>query len=133
MMITMDTEILIHIWQQLLTDPRKSWVLFEHGTCVVLPAPDDDLAEQATKILKEFGPVHAGAPAGDFAVIDLRDAEGWAVTGHHRDILTYVGPDEPGEQSELAVGLCGRSKRDQDGAELRIIHVEDKRIPADLA
>ncbi|CAM5725385.1 hypothetical protein SGLAM104S_05595 [Streptomyces glaucescens] len=55
---------------------RKSWVLFEHGTCVVVTAPEGDLAERATEILREFGPVHAGSSAGDFGVIDVKDADG---------------------------------------------------------
>ncbi|MEV6735175.1 MULTISPECIES: hypothetical protein [unclassified Streptomyces] len=47
----MSTERL-DVWQQLLADPRKSLVLFEHGTCVVLTAPDGELAEQATDLLR---------------------------------------------------------------------------------
>ncbi|MFE0452383.1 hypothetical protein ACFW2D_13990 [Streptomyces sp. NPDC058914] len=102
MMIAVNTETLVDVWQRLLTDPRKSWVLFEHGTCVVLTAPDGDLAEQATEILREFGPVHAGSAAGDFGVIDVKDADGWVVTGHHQDVLTYVAPDEPSGQENFA-------------------------------
>ncbi|MFD9002994.1 hypothetical protein ACFV0T_18765 [Streptomyces sp. NPDC059582] len=132
-MNAVNTEMLIDVWQRLLADPRKSWVLFEHGTCVVLTAPDGELADQATEILGEFGSVHAGSAAGDFGVIDLKDVEGWVVTGHHNDVLTYVGLDEPRDQSEIAVGLLGRSKRHRDGTELRIVHVEDKRASADAA
>jgi hypothetical protein len=127
MMIVVNTETLVDVWQRLLTDPRKSWVLFEHGTCVVLTAPDGDLAEQATEILRKFGPAHAGSAAGDFGVIDVKDADGWVVTGHHQDVLTYVAPDEPSGQENLAVGMCGRSKRHWDGTELHIVHVEDRR------
>lgn len=127
MMTAVDTEILIDVWQRLLADPHKSWALFENGTCVVLTAPEGDLAEQATELLRKSGPVHAGSSAGDFGVIDLEDAEGWVVTGHHNDVLTYVGPDEPGDRSEIAVGLLGRAKRHRDGTELHVVHVEDKR------
>ncbi|MGW2048280.1 hypothetical protein ACWCPF_24310 [Streptomyces sp. NPDC001858] len=132
-MTAVNTEMLIETWQRLLDDPQKSWVLFEHGTCVVLTAPDGDLAEQATEILREFGPAHAGSSAGDFGVIDLKDAEGWVVTGHHNDVLTYVGPDEPHDPSQIAVGLSGRSKRHRDGTELRIVHVEDRRASTNHA
>ncbi|WP_030244911.1 hypothetical protein [Streptomyces sp. NRRL S-350] len=132
-MIAVNTEMLIDVWQRLLADPRKSWVLFEHGTCVVLTTPEGEPAEQAAALLEEFGPVHAGSLAGDFGVIDLKDAEGWIVTGHHNDVLTYVGPDEPQDQSEIAVGLFGRSKRHRDGTELHVVHVEDKRGSADSA
>ncbi|MFJ3833720.1 hypothetical protein ACIPWI_38095 [Streptomyces sp. NPDC090046] len=130
MMIGVDTEILVDVWQRLLADPRKSWVLFEHGTCVVLTAPEGELAEQATDLLKKFGPAHAGSSAGDFGVIDVKDVEGWVVTGHHNDVLTYVGLDEPQDQSQITVGLFGRSKRHRDGTELCVVHVEDKRDSA---
>lgn len=123
----MTTETHVDAWQRILNDPRKSWVLFEHGTCVVLTAPGTDLAEQAVELLREFGPLRAGSPAGDFGVIDVRGAEGWVVTGHHQDVLTYVTPQEIHDESDIAVGLCGRAKRDQDGTELRVVHVEDRR------
>ncbi|WP_327293093.1 hypothetical protein [Streptomyces sp. NBC_01198] len=130
-MIGVNTETLVDVWQQLLAEPGKSWVLFGQGTCVVLTAPDGELAEQAAELLKKFGPVNAGSSAGDFGVIDLTDVEGWVVTGHHDDVLTYVGPDEPQDPSHLAVGLLGRSKRHRDGTELQVVHVEDKRGSAD--
>ncbi|WP_326757189.1 hypothetical protein OH738_09660 [Streptomyces hirsutus] len=132
-MTAVNTEILKDVWQRFLADSRKPWVLFEHGTCVVLTAPDGEPTEQATEMLKEFGPVHAGSSAGDFRVIDLKDAEGWVVTGQHNDVLTYVGPDEPHDQSKIAVGLFGRAKRHRDGTELHVVHVEDKRGSADPA
>ena len=50
-MTAVDTEILVDVWQRLLADPHKSWALFENGTCVVLTAPEGDLAEQATELL----------------------------------------------------------------------------------
>ncbi|MFE5770355.1 hypothetical protein ACFQ7O_18545 [Streptomyces sp. NPDC056485] len=133
MVIDMNTEMLIDVWQRLLADPRKSWVLFEHGTCVVLTEPEGELAELAADLMKKFGPARAGSPAGDFGVIDLKDTEGWVVTGDHSDVLTYVGLDEPQDRSQIAVGLLGRSKRHQDGTELHIVHVEDKRSSADPA
>lgn len=130
MMTAVNAEILINVWQRILVNPRASWVLFAHGTCVVLTAPGTDLPQQATEILREFGPVHAGSSAGDFSVINLKGSEGWAVTGHHPDVLTYVAPDELGDHSTVAVGLHGRSKRHRDGTELRIIHVQDRRDDA---
>lgn len=66
-------------------------------------------------------------------MIHPKDVEGWVVTGHHHDVLTYVGPDEPRDRSEIAVGMLGRSKRHRDGTELGVLHVEDRRTPADLA
>ncbi|MFI1097093.1 hypothetical protein [Streptomyces sp. NPDC020917] len=125
-----NSDILIDAWRRLLVNPNASWVLFEHGTCVVLTAPEGDLAEQAEEILRRVGPVHVGSSAGDFTVINPEDAEGWAVTSHHPDVLTYVAADEIEEHTDIAVGLYGRSKRHRDGTELRVVHVEDKRDEA---
>ncbi|MET9338496.1 hypothetical protein [Nonomuraea sp. NPDC003804] len=122
----MTHESVIAIWRRLL-HPATSWVLFANGTCVILTEPADDLAEQATELLREYGPVRPGTPAGDFITVDLDDAPGWAVTGHHPDILTYVAEDELEARDDLTVGLFGRGKRGQDGHELAIAHIEDRR------
>jgi hypothetical protein len=118
---------LVDVWRRIIVGEGKSWVLFEHGTCVILMEPGADLAAQATEILREFGPVYAGSPAGDFTTITLEDHPGWVVTGHHPDVLNYVAPQEAPEATDLTVGLLGRSKRDQDGREPKVVHVEDKR------
>ncbi|WP_211342917.1 hypothetical protein [Actinomadura pelletieri] len=124
----MTTEELVQVWRDVIRGDDKSWVLFEHGTCVILMEPEEDLAAQAVELLREYGPVHAGGPAGDFGTLDLTAAPGWAVYGHHDDILTYVAPEEVEEGAEsVAVGLLGRSKRDRDGHELNAVHVEDRR------
>jgi len=119
----------IDVWRRIVIDARKSWVLFENGTCVIFAEPGDDLAGQAVALLREWGPVHAGTPAGDFDVIELPDGLGWVVTGHHDDILTLVGPDEisPDDVNDLVVGLLGRSKRHRDAEGLVVMHVEDRR------
>lgn len=52
------------------------------------------------------------------------------MTGDHPDVLTHVAPDEHDGTAgapDIAVGLHGRSKRHRDGAELRVVHVEDAR------
>ncbi|GAA2297027.1 hypothetical protein GCM10010402_64410 [Actinomadura luteofluorescens] len=124
----MITEELVQVWRDVIRGDEKSWVLFENGTCVILMEPEDDLSAQAVELLREYGPVHGGTPAGDFGTIDLDQAPGWAVYGHHNDILTYVAPEEVGDDAtDLAVGLLGRGKRGQDGLELTVVHVEDKR------
>jgi hypothetical protein len=130
MMTTVDTENLIDAWRRLLAGSGKSWVLFEHGTCVVVDAPTAELADRAKDILREFGPVHVATSAGDFRVLELNNGEGWLVTGHHPDVVTFVALDESPDDSHLAVGIHGRSKRDQDGTELHVVHVEDARSPA---
>ena len=119
---------LVEAWRATINGPGKSWVLFENGTCVILMGPEADLAAQATALLREHGPVHAGSSFGDFSTITLEDDRGWVVTCHHDDILTYVGPDEAGsDTTDVVVGLLGRSKRGQDAEQLRVLHVEDKR------
>lgn len=91
---------------------------------------EDDLAEQARALLREWGPVQVGTPSADFDVAALEDVPGWLVTCHHPDIVTYVGPED-GVDSDAAavmVGLLGRAKRHQDAEEQAIIHVEDARL-----
>lgn len=125
----MSEHALAGTWRRIIVGDSKSWVVFAHGTCVVLPQPelDVDLAASAVEILREYGPVHVGSPAGDFGTITLDPGPGWVVYGHHNDVLTYVGPGEVADDSDLAVGLYGRGKRDQDGHELQVVHVEDRR------
>jgi hypothetical protein len=119
----------VEAWRRTIQGEHKSWVLFRHGTCVVLvdPGPEADLAAQAIAILREYGPVHVGTPAGDFGTITLDPGPGFVVYGHHDDVLTFVGENEVTEPDDLKVGLYGRTKRDQDGRELDVVHVEDKR------
>lgn len=56
----METAALIEKWRSIIVGDEKSWVLFAHGTCVILMQPGDDLAGQATELLREHGPVAAG-------------------------------------------------------------------------
>lgn len=74
--------------------------------------------------MKEFGPVYAGGPAGDFSTYVLPDNKGWLVGGHGYGMFTYVHPKELDEdpQSPL-VGLLGRDKRDRVGRKPKIIHI----------
>lgn len=123
----MTANALVETWRQIIIGGTKSWVLFANGTCVVLVDPAEDLAEQATTIIREHGPVRAGEQAGDFATITLNAAPGWVVAGHHPDVLTYVSPGEVPEANDLVVGLTGRGKRDRDARELVVVHVEDNR------
>ena len=120
---------LIAIWRGIIQGDSKSWVLFEHGTCVILMQPEADLAAQATALLAEWGPVQVGTDSADFDVIELANAPGWVVTCHHTDILVYVPVDDENTAgtSDVVIGLIGRSERDQDAKELKVIHIEDKR------
>lgn len=125
----MDVEPIIEDWRRILASEHEAWVIFRNGTCVVVKQPDDDLAGQAVSILKEWGPVQAGTPSGDFAVRHLGEDRGWVVACHHPDILTYVSLDEVmlPETPEMIVGLLGRSKRQADAEALEILHIEDQR------
>jgi hypothetical protein len=106
---------LIETWRRIIIGDHKSWALFSNGACVVIVQPEADLRRQAVEMMKTYGHVQAGTPAGDFSVINLDDDPGWVITSHHPDILTYVSPDEVAEQSnDLVIGLLGRSKRDLD-------------------
>lgn len=117
------------IWRNIIRGSEKSWVLFKHETCVIFPKPIESLENGAIELMKEYGPVHVGSPAGDFTTIKLINDPGWVVAGHQPDILTYVSPAElgTGKASDVAIGLAGRSKRDLDAKELHVVHVEDKR------
>ena len=122
-----DNDQLIVIWRRIIVGDGKSWVLFKHGTCVILKEPVADLPSAASTLMKEWGSVRVGTPSADFDVVGLQDDPGWVVTCHHPDILTYVGQDEfEGESvpSDVVIGLIGRSKRGQDAEELEISHVE---------
>jgi hypothetical protein len=123
-----DAKALVDTWRKIIVGEGKSWVLFEHGTCVILRgAAAEGLGEQATALLKEWGPMVVGTPAGDFDVVELQDNPGWVVTCHHPDILTYVGANEfpeGADPNDLIIGLLGRSKRHQDAEELEVVHIE---------
>jgi hypothetical protein len=119
------TDSLVKAWRNIVVGEKKSWVLFEHGTCVIFTNATGDLAKQATDLLAEWGPVQVGTDAGDFDVVELANHPGWVVTCHHPDILTYVSPEEIGPApSEIMIGLIGRSKRDTDAHELKVVHIE---------
>ena len=119
----------VEIWRKVIIGENKSWVLFEHGTCVILMEPKEDLAAQAIEIMKEYGPVHVGTGSADMGITELSNYPGWVVTGHHPDMLNYVSPEElkTDNPSDLVIGFVGRNKRDEDSKSLKIIHIEDKR------
>ena len=124
-----DYHDLIETWHGIIQGDSKSWVLFEHGTRVILMQPKVDLAAQATALLAEWGPVQVGTDSADFDVIELANAPGWVVTCYHPDILVYVPPDDENMAgtSDVVIGLIGRARRDEDAKELNVIHIEDRR------
>ena len=125
------TEDIIDTYRSIIVTKDSSWVVFEHGTCVIFKNPDPqlDLKKEAIKLLKEWGPVVPGTPAADFSITSLTEHPGWVVTCHHPDIINYVDRSEFDEKllvGEVSIGLRGRSKRDADAKSLKIIHIEKK-------
>ena len=128
------TEVLVEKLRVLITGVEASWILFDHGTCVMLKESESDLQEQAKEILKKWGPVVPGTDLGDFNVIKLDKDPGWVVTYSHPFVFNYISPDElavdessdPIER-DVVIGCLGREKRKQDANSLNIIHIEDKR------
>lgn len=119
----------IPMWRRLIVGKEKSWVVFAHGTCVVVANGAGQPADCAIQVMKEYGPVYAACPAADFTTLKLSDDSGWLVGFHHPDILTYVTESEAHQQTDLQIGLLGRTKRDLDAKELQVIHIEDTRCP----
>ncbi|WP_396637410.1 hypothetical protein [Maribacter sp. R77961] len=113
---------------RLAINPKfQDWVLFENGTYIIF---DDvskikNIEEESIRLMKEFGPVSAGGPAGDFNVTSLNLTKGWTVSGHGYGMYTYVNPKEleTNYPNDMTVGLYGRSKRNEDGLNPVIIHV----------
>ncbi len=130
-----DNEInrMIAIWREILVKEKNSWVIFEHGTCLILLETEEDLEAQAIEILKVWGPIVPGTSAGDFMVDTIEDVPGWLITYPQPDTANYVSPEEFGDESEdqvrndMIIGLIGRNKRNEDAQSLKIVHVEDKK------
>ncbi len=125
----MEDENLIKLCHETFIKDTYSWVLFTNGTVVFLDSSAVNLENDATELLKRWGPVHGGGPGGDFSIINMENHLGWIVTCHHNDILTLVRPNELENKSpeHVEVGLFGRGKRDKDAKELSVLAIEDKR------
>jgi hypothetical protein len=125
-------ERFVEMWRLLVAGTNKPWVVFEHGTCVLIGEPGQDLRKAAIDLLAQWGPVVVGTPAGDFSVFPLKDGTGWAVTSHHPCIATCVDSSEVSaeETDAMTVGISGRAKRDRDASELTIVHVTPGRAVA---
>jgi hypothetical protein len=108
LVVTVDE--LVDIWRKVIVGDGKSWVLFTHGTCVVVVDQTEDLAGRAVSVLREHGPVQPSGPAGDFSTIELDPLPGWVVTFDHPDVLTYVAPEDVSQLSAVVAGLTGRAK-----------------------
>ena len=124
----MDVEAFVAMARKAFRPSLRPWVLFRHGT-LVGPIPEgEEPAAHAIKLMREWGPVRPGSPAGDIKVLRSKNGEwdGWIIFSHHPLIVTLVTPAEPpiAAQQDVAVGLFGRGKRDLDSRELDVVHVE---------
>jgi len=124
---------LVSAWNQILEGGTIPWVLFQFGTCILLPEPQDNLEEQAISLLRQWGPVKAGTPSSNASMtVVRRPPEGCLVDCHHPDILTYVSREESSNLGlldglRLHVSGLGKQKRSQDAQLLKVIHVNDPR------
>jgi hypothetical protein len=123
-----EKELIAHV--KLAINPKfQNWVLFTHGSYIILPdSLKSDPQNNALRIMKEYGPVYPGSPAGDFSVITLNKTEGWSIAADYYGMYTYVHPDDLTraaimDPSDIEIGLFGRKKRDQDAKDLKIIFI----------
>jgi len=82
-------EMIKHV--NLAVSPKyKSWVLFKHGTYIIIEATTniEAIANQGLEKMREFGPVYVGTQAGDFGTTTLTKTEGWVVSGHGYGMYT---------------------------------------------
>lgn len=86
-------EQIVEIWRKIIqnTPERqgKPWVVFRHGTCVILmegASSKEDATTKATQIITEYGPVYPGTPTADFNVTENSAAQGIIVTCWHNDV-----------------------------------------------
>ena len=113
---------------KLAINPKfKDWVLFKNGTYIIFDNVDtiSNIEREAIRLMKEYGTVNVGSPAGDFSVTHLNKTEGWVVSGHCYGMYTYVNPVEIKSRtpSDVEVGIFGRSKRELDGKIPLIIYI----------
>lgn len=125
----LETELINHV--RLSINPKfQDWVLFKNGTYIIFDNPDTipDLESEAIKLMASFGPVYIGTPAADFDVTDLNKTEGWIVSGHGYGMYTYVSPNDINSKTPdiTTIGLLGRTKRDLDGKNPVVIHINRK-------
>src|SRR5688572_17686213 len=112
-------ETLVHVFRRIITFDC-TWVLFAHGSAVVLPTASDDARQAARKILRESTDAFSIG-----SVIALSVLPGWVVTAPHPDVLTYVSPDDVGQgAADVTVAYYGSAALGADARELRILSVE---------
>lgn len=122
-------------WKQILEgNPPKPWVVFRHGTCVILNEPVTDPVAEAKQLLKKWGPYVAGTSSGDMLIYTLRNDLGFVVGGGHPNIFSFVDSEIclGGQTSSCLPGLVGRYIRDLDAKELIIVQEYELMIQSAL-
>lgn len=113
---------LVEIYKKVIEPKLKNWVVFEHGTCVIIYHPPKDLEAEAKEVLQKYGQVHPGSESADFTV--MKADNGWIVAGNQPGILNYVSEDEGKGKEDYEIGLLGRNQKEQDSRDLKIIHIQ---------
>lgn len=106
-----------NIYRKIIDPKFKDWVVFNHGTCVIIYNSKGNLKTEAVDILKKYGHVTQGTPSADFTVTKIDS--GWIVTGNQPGILNYVSEDEGYGKEDPEIGLIGRNKKEEDCKELK--------------
>ncbi len=110
---------------QRLMDPSRLWVLFEHGTVVVLPSVEDvERAERLARIELAWDRALApGTAAGDPAV-ESYPPHGWVVASRDPDVFTFVPSGAVGRgATDVMIGALGRAAHEADVHGGRVLHV----------
>ena len=118
------SEQLINIYKKVIEPKLKDWVVFEHGTCVILYHLPKDLEVEAKEVLQKYGPVYPGTSTADFTVTKVDS--GWIVTGDQPGILNYVSEEEGKGQEDFEIGLLGRDQKEQDSKELKVVYINNQ-------
>ena len=116
-----NSEELISFYKKVIEPKLKDWVVFEHGTCVIIYHTPKDLEIDAKEVLQKYGQVYPGTSTADYTVIKVDNS--WIVAGDQPGILNYVSENEGKGMEDFEIGLLGRNKKEQDSKELQIAYI----------
>ena len=112
---------LVNLYKKVIDPKFQDWVVFENGTCVIIYNSPKDLEVEAKEVLRKYGSVTPGTPSGDFNITKVDS--GWVVTGDQPGILNFVSEVEGKRKEDFEIGLIGRSKKELDYKEPKIIYI----------
>ncbi|MHA1221365.1 MAG: hypothetical protein ACTSQB_06495, partial [Candidatus Heimdallarchaeota archaeon] len=125
---------IIDTWKSILVQEENPWVLFEHGTCIIIIEEFKDIKKKAKEIMKEWGVVVPGTNLGDFSVEEWKEFNGWMVHYAFDRMASFVFQEELPELdqentefSSITIGMLGREKRSNDARTLSLIYIEEKK------